>query len=485
MVISADLLKLREENVVSEIQNVLKVIANWMAIPLYLAFWLADLIYMPQYKWQFLAIRLSVVPICWIVLIASKRSKSYFSAQVLACCYTVIMAAEINSMIAIIGDPTTIYYAGLNMVAIAGLTFIPFSRSFYILTIVGIYAPYYIFCIFAVKGLGDLKIIAVNSFFITGSITICVLVRHFNEKLRMNEVFARKELEKELTSREVIILEKTMEAVRVNSLSSQFSPQVVRAIREGRVDLDKGVHRAQICAIFVDIVGSTERVVRLDKDKIDLVLARFMDTVVSTFLKYDITIDKFQGDGILAFSNDPIPYDDFVTRTCYAAIQVREKLNLDRDFYIRHWKKEMQTRMGISMGYANVGFYGNKKFFKCYTAIGAPLPYASRLTNLAEPNQILVDADIAEIILKENFNVTNLGEKVIKGFEDDCHVIYGLNSAPAEKSNMLAENLTCPHCPDSVLYLDTDKSGFFIMKCRDCEYIMVETPKFFETKKIA
>lgn len=387
-----------------------------------------------------------------------------------------MVALPINVMIALIPDVGTGYYAGLNLVAIGGLSFIPFSSFFFAATALEIYLPYYIVTAFKIQTVADLWPVVLNSFFIVGSIVICFLIRYFHEQLRMREINSRMALKAEIANRDHIIRSKTEEAVRLNTLSTQFRPQVVQAIREGKVDIEKGVRRSQICAIFVDIVGSTERVVRLDQAKVDQVLARFMDTVVSIFLKYDITIDKFQGDGILAFANDPIRYGDFVQRTCLAALEVREALRQDREFYLMNWKKEMQIRIGISAGYANVGFYGNKKFFRSYTAIGAPLPFASRLTNLAAPDQILIDSDIAQTLMPEGYKVSNIGERVIKGFEDDTHYVFELQQAPLTRKEMSTSSAHCPTCPDSVLYLDTNLQGHFVMKCRSCGYEASDTP---------
>ena len=462
--------QLREFEVNEEIKSVLKVIANWMAVPLFLAFWLADLIYIPSLKWPFLALRLTIVPVCWAAKYFIEKEQASAKSQWIACAYAFFVALPINIMIVMIPDVTTGYYAGLNLVALGALSFIPFSLQFFAITTAAIYVPYFATVLIKAHTTAEYFGVLLNSFFIVGSITICFLIRFFNEKLRVREINSRLALKAEIANRDHVIKSKTDEAVRLNTLSTQFSPQVVQAIREGKVDLEKGVRRAQICAIFVDIVGSTERVVRLDQAKVDLVLARFMDTVVSIFLKYDLTIDKFQGDGILAFANDPIRYGDFVQRTCLAAIEVREALRQDREFYLLNWKKEMQIRIGISAGYANVGFYGNKKFFRSYTAIGAPLPFASRLTNLAQPNQILVDSDIAQTLETEGYSLNSIGERVIKGFEEDQHIIFELHQAPANRAEANPNAETCPHCVDSILYLDTNAQGHFVMKCRQCGY---------------
>ncbi len=460
--------QLRESEILDEIRSVLRVIANWMAIPLFMTFWVADLIYVPHLKWQFLGLRLTIIPLCLLAKHESKRERSAYHAQIFAAIYASMVALPINIMIAMIPDVGTGYYAGLNLVAIGGLSFIPFTTFIFIGTALGIYLPYYLIVLYKAQTLHDYTGIALNSFFIVGAIVICFLIRFFHEKLRLREIQSRLALKAEIANRDTIIRSKTEEAVRLNTLSTQFSPQVVQAIRDGRVDIEKGVRRSQICAIFVDIVGSTERVVRLDQAKVDIVLSRFMDTVVTIFLKYDITIDKFQGDGILAFANDPIRYGDFIQRTCLAAIEVRAALAMDREFYLLNWKKEMQIRIGISAGYANVGFYGNKKFFRSYTAIGTPLPFASRLTNLAEPNQILIDSDIAQCLQAENFHVQSIGEKVLKGFEGDQHIVFELVRAPDLKKSTTASH--CPHCADSILYLDTNANGIFVMKCRQCGF---------------
>lgn len=465
---------LRELDIIEEIRWVLRVISPLMTIPLFLLFWAADWVIYPELKWEFLGIRLLVVPLCLGARFLITRVQGFRTSQIIAVVVGLGVSSCINAIIYLIPDPVTPYYAGLNMAALGGLCFTPFTRRAFAILAAGTFVPYYAIVISKARGAEDYKEIFVYSFFIAGSIIICYLIRHFNETLHMQEIHSRVALQTELANRDRIIHEKTSEAVRLNTLSTQFSPQVVRAIREGRVDLEKGVHRAQICAIFVDIVGSTERVVRLDQQKVDKVLARFMDTVVSTFLKYDLTIDKFQGDGILGFANDPIQHKDFVQRTCYAALEVRELLQQDREFYLLNWKKEMQIRMGISVGYANVGFYGNKKFFRSYTAIGAPLPLASRLTNLAEPDQILIDCDVAAILEVENFGLNRLGERVIKGFEGDQNIVYELVQAPQDRMGSFTGSLTCPHHPDAVLFLDTNDKGHYVMKCRHCDFSLDE-----------
>lgn len=152
-----------------------------------------------------------------------------------------------------------------------------------------------------------------------------------------------------------------------------------------------------------------------------------------------------------------------------AALEIKESLRQDRSFYLENWGEELQIRVGISVGSANVGFYGNKKLFKTYTAIGAPLPFASRLTAMALPGQILVDQEIAQTLLNQGFKLNQLGEKNIKGFEKEAHFVYELLSVEFRKLN--SEFMKkCPTPPYSLLFLDTNPQGEFLLKCRDCGY---------------
>jgi class 3 adenylate cyclase len=467
----SEIKKIRDRELIHEIKHVLIITSNWMAIPLYLAFWVADLFYVPQYKWEFLLIRLTIIPICLVVQKLSIRINKLKDLQILAVSYSIALATLINVMLIFINDPTSSYYAGLNLVAVGCLSFLPLRWRYFIITALGIYLPYVLFTFIKLPSTENLNLVLVNYFFTTGTVVMCLLIRFFNEKLRQKEINSKVQLMQNIVERDQVIELKTKEAIRLNSLSNQFSPQVVRAIADGSVKLDSSVHRARICAIFIDIVGSTERVVRLDQEKIDLVLSRFMDTTVTSLLKYDLTIDKFQGDGILAFANDPIRRDDFVQRTCLAALEILEQIRGDQNFYIMTWKKEMQVRIGISVGYANVGFYGHKKFFKTYTAIGAPLPMASRLTNLALPNQILIDSDVTEVIKSIGFVTKNLGAQKIKGFEDDLNFIFELLGSQASEELRNLPVSVCANHPDSVLVLDVNNLGHYVMKCRICDSI--------------
>lgn len=464
----------REREAAAEMRSILQVIANWMAMPLFLIFWAADAIYVPHLKWEFLSIRLLILPLCVVVTQLSRRITQPRKLRHLAVAYSVSIALGINLMIALIKDPATNYYAGLFLVLIGGASFIPFSKREFMTVVSGIYGPYFSIVLTQAKTASEFQCILINSFFIFSSIGICFLVRFFNEGIRMKDLESRRLLKEEVRNREEIIQKKTDEAVNMAGLSRQFSPQVVESIKSGKLRLETGGSRSEICAVFIDIVNSTDRVVRIDKEKVEKVLTRFLDDVIKILLKYDLTIDKFLGDGVLAFCNAPLPRADFVQRVLKATIEIREKLNQDQAFYEKHWLRPLEIRAGIAKGFSNVGFYGSKKYYQSYTAIGPVMNLAARLCSSAEPNQILIDWDVQSIVENE-FKTKFLDKRSFKGFESD--VIHVYEVVEEKNQSQVAVGITeCPTC-SSILSLEVDAKGHFVFLCKSCCEIFDQTAK--------
>lgn len=436
----------------------------------YPLFGVLDYFFYSQHLSEFLLLRFIYVPVPIGCYLLSKRITDSKMLEILSLFHATIAASIITYMAIVTEDGiNSAYYAGLNLVGISALLMFSFSWKMFFVTAASIYLPYLIYAGFASSDKGDFRYFLAHAFFIVSTFIIAICMNALKQILKSKVLNSRMALEEELFSREQIIKQKTEEATKLHQLSAQFSPQVVKAIREGQISIDESVQRGKICAIFIDIVRSTDKVTKLPEPAIQLCLARFLDTCLTTFLKYDLTIDKFHGDGLLAFSNMPIQREDFIERTCRAALEALEGIKADREFYLMNWESELQVRVGIAVGFANVGFYGNQKYFKTFTAIGAPLPYASRLTSVAEPNQILVDAEIADVLHQLGYVLKNHGQKVLKGFEDEKNPVFELIGSPHVIVSG-EEVKTCPTHSNSVLFLDTNKEGHFVFRCRECEY---------------
>ena len=471
-----------------EIQAVLKIITHRMAIPLYLLFSVVDFMYVPHLAVEFLCIRLLVVPISLLFQKIIVDLHDYQKALKWALLLVLAYSISINYMIWRIGDPATPYYAGLNLIAIATLAFIPWLTSYWFYVVVGIYAPYV--CLFFFKfetatGNGsNVNSIAflTNIFFVIATVAISFFIKIFNHRLRVAEFKSQEALKVEISQRDEIISQRTEESLKLRTLSNQFSPQVVDAIRLGKINLNQKPHRSKICVIFVDIVSSTERLTHLDHEDIDRVLDMFMKDVIEPMLTYDLTIDKFQGDSLLAFSNDPIKQGDFVERVALSALAAKTAIEKNREIYEIHWKRPLAIKVGISVGYANVGFYGNRRFYHAYTAIGRPVPMAVRLSSAAEPNQILLDYEAAKALEATGYLVQTRGKLELKGFEGDVYQSYELVAAPDRKKQVLSVML-CKECDMGILALKQNHRGIYIFECLNCHNVVEDA--IHEPTKIA
>lgn len=452
----------------------------------YLVFAIADYHKYPNLLTEFISIRLAFCLITLAMFYLNRKTLSYLSNQIFNLNLALFASIGISIMLFRSEGPSSSYYSGINLTALFTLMTSALSTRFFYLSLMAAYLPYYTVCYIQYDKFSNWSEFLVLNIFNIGTI-VCLTLNHYKRESDLKTIVITEiALEEELENREKIIKQKTEEATQLNQLSSQFSPQVVNAIKSGQISIEKDVQRSKICALFIDIVKSTDKVTTLNESDVRLSLERFLDSTISTFLKYDLTIDKFHGDGVLAYSNMPIKHEDFIERTCIAAFEAVQLIKRDSEFYNNHWKSELQVRVGISVGYANVGFYGNKKYFKTFTAIGSPLPYASRLTSIAEPNQILVDHEIASKLSLSNFEIKNCGVKLLKGFQSNNNSVFEIVSTPYSDVINKTDVLTCPVHISSVLYLDTTSSGQHVYKCRDCNYrISTILPKADAKPKVA
>ena len=444
----------------------------YMSMPLYLLFWFADLLFLAEKSWICLAVRALIVPLSLSIFALNNRIRTFRGLEWLTVLSAAGHALIITILILFDGGFISGYYAGLNLVTIAAISFAPVTMRFRLIIIASIFFPYYLLCT-ALGGAGQtyLKGVLFSSFFIFGTVVISLLISYFNDELRLREFEARQKLEEEIAGRDLVIKSQTDANVHFQLLSRQFSPQVIKAMKVGKSPDFKAIQRQKICVIFVDIDGSTSRIVRLDKDDVATVISMFMDDVMSILLKYDITIDKFLGDGVLAFSNHPVNSDDYVERMVDAAIEIRARIIQRRDNYLEFWKNEMRVTIGIDVGYANVGIYGNDKVLQTYTAIGEVVNLAKRLSSEATPNQIMISQSAVKLLPAGCYQITPLGERIFKGFEADIIPVYEIT-----KRNVTHVETGIDLCPQdrSVLHLARNNMGIYVLTCRECGYVMPE-----------
>lgn len=352
-----------------------------------------------------------------------------------------------------------------SAIGMAALALVNWSQASFIIVMLISYAPSCIQLIYMEK-LSGLEFLSYATL-LAISAAVGLLVRIVNQQSRVREVKSRLGLYNELNEREVTIIEKSIEGIKLTELAKQFSPQIVEGLASGKLSLNQKCHTSEICVVFVDIVGSTEKMNEIKKDHVNRVISMFMDHTIRSFLKYDITIDKFLGDGVLAFSNDPVEQNDYVERVLLASLEIRQKIAENQDSYAESWQGPFQVRFGVASGLANVGFYGHDDFFRSYTAVGRPINLASRLCQLAEKNEILISQELAQKLDKTQFFFKHHGDQMVKGFGKDVQSLYTLLGSSRLDSSLEQKNIKCEFGHESAT-IAVSQTGIYSVECKEC-----------------
>jgi adenylate cyclase len=156
---------------------------------------------------------------------------------------------------------------------------------------------------------------------------------------------------------------------------------VARAALDQEVRL--GGESREVCALFVDIVGSTTLAAERSPDEVVQALNRFFAVVVETVDEHGGWVNKFQGDAALVVFGAPVAQDDAPDRALRAARLLSERL--------RERVPELRAGVGVSGGVAVAGYIGTEQRLE-YTVIGDPINEAARLTEVAKDTEAMTAA---------------------------------------------------------------------------------------------
>ena len=187
-----------------EMQAIVTTITGYMVLPLYLAFWFSDLVYAPQFKWEFLFLRCLVIPVAILANYYVNRTKSLTAVQNISLVYVFTLAAIIDGLMVIMAEPITPYYTGLILIATGALGFFPWSRRYFVYVVLSIFIPYYLIVFSLNPDQQDFVDLIIISFFISATVTILWVIRFFRETLRIKEITARLELNSEIDKRKTM-----------------------------------------------------------------------------------------------------------------------------------------------------------------------------------------------------------------------------------------------------------------------------------------
>lgn len=163
-----------------------------------------------------------------------------------------------------------------------------------------------------------------------------------------------------------------------NAFRYYLSPEVIERILEDPSQLKLGGQRKELSIFFSDLQGFSTISERLDPESLTKLLNHVLSDMTDIILEEGGTLDKYEGDAIIAFWNAPADQHDHAERACRAALRCQQKIRERQDEYSRMAGGPLKMRIGINTGAVVVGNMGSTRRFD-YTVLGDAANLASRL----------------------------------------------------------------------------------------------------------
>lgn len=212
---------------------------------------------------------------------------------------------------------------------------------------------------------------------------------------------------------EARVQEQLTQLERLGRLKSFFSPQLGEAILAGGGEDLLKTHRREVNVVFLDLRGFTAFIDSAEPEEVMELLREYHAAMGKLVLAHGGTLERFAGDGMMIFFNDPLPMEK------PAEEAVKMSLEMQRAFepIAAKWAKRGYTLalgVGIAQGYATCGAIGFEGRWD-YAAIGNATNLAARLCAEAAGGQVLIDRKTMAAI-DGAFQVVDAGPFELKGY---------------------------------------------------------------------
>jgi class 3 adenylate cyclase len=191
------------------------------------------------------------------------------------------------------------------------------------------------------------------------------------------------------------------------------SPQVAQLITSPEGEGLLNGHRREITVVFCDLRGFTAFSETAEPEEALSVVRTYHGTLGELIFEYGATLEHFEGDGVMAFFNDPVQIEAPVLQAVKMTLAMRERMGE----HISGWRKrgyDLGFGCGIATGYATLGRIGFERRFD-YGAIGPVTNLGARLCSEAKAGQILL-SQRAFAQVEEDVEVEPMGEITVKGY---------------------------------------------------------------------
>jgi len=215
---------------------------------------------------------------------------------------------------------------------------------------------------------------------------------------------------------------------RMHRLRRFLSPQLAELIVDSGDESFLESHRREIVVVFCDLRGFTPFAEASEPEEVMGVLGEYHAALGDLIFRFEGTLERFAGDGLMVFFNDPVRCDDGPARAIRMSVAMRTRVRGLAESWARQGH-DLSLGIGIAQGYATLGRIGFEGRHD-YAAIGSVTNLASRLCADAAPWQILVTERVfsaaGPVVVGED-----AGTRELKGFSRTVHAfdVTGIDNA--------------------------------------------------------
>ena len=224
------------------------------------------------------------------------------------------------------------------------------------------------------------------------------------------------------------VAEQVSQIERMGRLRRFLSPQLAELIVDSGDESFLESHRREIVVVFCDLRGFTAFAEASEPEEVMGVLEEYHAALGDLIFRFEGTLERFAGDGLMVFFNDPVRCEDGPARAIRMSVAMRTRVRGLAESWARQGH-DLALGIGVAQGYATlgrIGFDGRHD----YAAIGSVTNLASRLCDEAAPWQILVTervfAAAGPVAVGED-----TGTRDLRGFSRRVHAydIKGIDNA--------------------------------------------------------
>lgn len=243
------------------------------------------------------------------------------------------------------------------------------------------------------------------------------------------------------------LVERQQKALIKHVFSHYINPAVVNELIANPEKAKLGGDRRELTVFFADVANFTSIAEQFhDKpEKLVEILNEYLDEMTRIILKHEGTLDKYEGDAIMAFWGAPLSQPDHALRACVAALEMQRRLTVLRPKWVKEKKPPLEARMGINTGLMIVGNMGGRDRFD-YTVVGDSVNLASRLesANKQYQSKIMI-SDFTYQKVQGKVVVRELDLIQVKGKTEPVKVYELLGMVPMEMTEQQQQSLELYH----------------------------------------